>query len=121
MRNELLRRLRDTLAGWSPRPSHASLFGSTARGEGDTKSDIDLLVVRPEGVGEEDEIWSAQIDELSASVRAWTGNHASIVELSDMEFAQLNRSAPPILAALRTEGIDLAGTPLRRALASTGA
>jgi predicted transcriptional regulator len=116
MRSELLRRLRDKLAGWSPAAVHASLFGSTARGDGDTKSDIDLLIVRPQAIDDEDPAWRAQLDDLVAAVQAWTGNQAGIVELSDAEFLELPTSRPPILGDLRNDGIDLAGTPLRAAL-----
>lgn len=116
MRGELLRRLREHLAGWSVVPSHASLFGSAARGDGDTQSDIDLLIVRPEGVNDDDHTWRSQLDELAQAVRVWTGNHAGIVELSKAEFRELPARRPPILADLRADGIDLAGTPLRKAL-----
>jgi hypothetical protein len=37
MRGELLRRLRDSFAGWAPAPVHASMFGSAARADGDIK------------------------------------------------------------------------------------
>lgn len=121
MRGELLKRLREMLSGWSPPPSHASLFGSTARAEGDTQSDIDLLIVRPKGVDSEDPAWRSQVGDLAEAVHIWTGNHAGIIEMSEAEFAQLQRNAPPVLTDLRTDGIDLAGTPLRRALVRSGA
>ena len=46
LRLEFLKRLRDELASWNPRPVAAWLFGSTARADGDENSDIDLLLVR---------------------------------------------------------------------------
>ena len=36
-------------------PRSVPLFGSAARGDGDTASDIDILVIRPRDVDEEDE------------------------------------------------------------------
>lgn len=116
MRSELLRRLRGKLSGWSPAPVHASLFGSAARGDGDTHSDVDLLVVRPEGVNEEDRAWRTQVEDLAKAVLSWTGNHPGIAELSAAEFRKLPASSPPIVADLRDDGIDLAGTPIRTAL-----
>jgi predicted nucleotidyltransferase len=113
LRTELLRRLRDTLARWQPAPVHASMFGSTARGDGDTGSDIDLLVVRPREVDEEDTAWRAQLEALGEFVHAWTGNHAGVAELGEAELANLRRKPPPILSDLRSDGIDLAGLPLR--------
>lgn len=54
MRSDLLSRLRAALSGWSPRAVHASLFGSAARGDGDAGSDIDIFVVRPVPIGQDD-------------------------------------------------------------------
>lgn len=113
LRAELLRRLRDALGRWEPAPLHASMFGSAARADGDTSSDIDLLLIRPEAVGEEDASWRAQVDGLGESVLAWTGNHAGIAELGEADLAALRREPPPILRDLRTDGIDLAGLPVR--------
>lgn len=89
------------------------MFGSAARADGDTRSDIDLLIIRPKDVGEEDASWRAQVDALGESVLAWTGNHAGIVELGEANLAELRRRPPPILQDLRTDGIDLAGLPVR--------
>lgn len=116
LRTELLRRLRERFAQWSPAPYHASMFGSVARGGGDMESDVDLLVVRPDDVDDEDRVWRAQVDGLSEAVRAWTGNYAAIVELAESEFRGLPAQRPSILDDLRTDGIDLAGVSLRRAL-----
>jgi len=121
MRSELLRRLRERIGQWVVAPSHASLFGSTARADGDTDSDIDLLVVRPEAVGEDDPVWREQLEGLAEAAYTWTGNHASIIELSQDEFAALPAQRPPILDELRADGVDLAGEKLRRALRTPAA
>lgn len=116
LRAELLRRLRDALAHWDPAPLHASMFGSAARADGDTSSDIDLLVIRPDAVDAEDERWRDQVHALAESVHAWTGNHAGISELSEAELAKLRRRPPPVLRDVRADGIDLAGVPVRSLL-----
>lgn len=116
LRGELLRRLRDTLAQWELPPVHASMFGSAARGDGDASSDIDLLVIRPQGVDADEASWRDQVDALGESVLAWTGNHAGISELAEGELVELRRKPPPILKDLRTDGIDLAGVPARSLL-----
>jgi Nucleotidyltransferase domain len=116
MRGELVRRLRERISSWQISPNHASLFGSVARGDGGTQSDVDLLVVRSKGIDPEDPGWRAQLDDLGSAVHAWTGNHAGIVELTEDEFRELPDRRPPILADLRDDAIDLAGTPLRKAL-----
>jgi predicted nucleotidyltransferase len=116
LRGELLRRLREAIAKWEPAPVHASMFGSAARADGDTSSDIDLLVIRPDGVDAEDARWRDQVHALSESLHVWTGNHAGISELAETELAQLRRNPPPVLEDVRADGIDLAGVPVRSLL-----
>src|SRR6266540_677087 len=65
IRSELERRLRAEIAAWEIAPTHVSIFGSAARGDGDTRSDIDVFVVRPERVAEDDPRWRTQLDRLS--------------------------------------------------------
>lgn len=113
LRGELFRRLRQTLESWQPAPLHASMFGSAARADGDARSDIDLLIIRPTTVEEDDAAWRAQVSSLSDSVRAWTGNHAGIAELGEAELDDLRRRPPRILGDLRADAIDLAGEPAR--------
>jgi hypothetical protein len=112
MRSDLLRRLRTALSSWSPPAVHASLFGSTARGDGDVDSDIDIFVVRPDPVDEEDPRWREQRERLAADVLTWTGNHAALVESSEGQLSEMARSGAPILDALRRDAISLGGTPL---------
>lgn len=113
LRSELLRRLRDTLERWQPGPAHACMFGSAARADGDTESDIDLLIVRRADVDEEDAVWRAQLDALPEAVYAWTGNHAGVIELDEADLERLRLNPPPLLGDLRADGIDLVGIPVR--------
>lgn len=113
LRSELLRRLRDTFERWDPAAVHASMFGSAARADGDAESDIDLLLVRPAGIDEEDSRWRAQLDALNDAVYAWTGNHAGVIELGEADLEQLRRDPPAIVGDLRADGIDLAGVSVR--------
>lgn len=113
-RNELIRRLRNEIASWRTPPVHASLFGSAARGDGDTGSDIDLFVVRPAGVDAEDPGWLEQVDGLAESVWSWTGNHAGISEIAEEELPRLRNDQPPVVGELRQDAIDLAGQSTKK-------
>ena len=110
MRSELLDRIRGAIDSWAMAPVHLSLFGSTARGDGDTSSDIDLFVVRPDSVEREDPLWREQLDLLARQVERWTGNPARIAEVGKSEIPRLREDEPPIVGELRADAITIAGT-----------
>ena len=109
IRTELERRLRAEVTDWEISPAHVSIFGSAARGDGDTSSDIDIFVVRPAGVAEDDPGWREQLEQLSDHVHNWTGNHAAISEVSAADVRRLRRERPPVVDELRRDAITLAG------------
>lgn len=111
IRRELERRLRVEIDEWKIAPAHASIFGSAARGDGDTRSDVDIFVVRPAGVDEDDAGWRQQLDQLADHVYDWTGNHAGIAEVSAADVRRLRRERPPVVDELRRDAITLAGPP----------
>lgn len=115
-RAELIRRLRKVIGTWELTPVHASLFGSAARGDGDTSSDIDLLIVRPADLDPEDAGWREQLDELADSVRRWTGNNAGIAEVSEGELPRLRKDRHPVVEEVSEDAIDLAGEETRKLL-----
>ncbi|MBA3364239.1 MAG: nucleotidyltransferase domain-containing protein, partial [Actinobacteria bacterium] len=80
------------------------------------ESDIDILVIRPAEVDEDDIAWREQLMGLEAAASAWTGNDARLLEYGEHELAQLVETEAPIRAAAR-EGIELFGS--RRALRPT--
>jgi predicted nucleotidyltransferase len=112
MRAELLRRLRELFARWEIPVVHASMYGSAARADGGTDSDVDLVVVRPRGVAEDDGRWEEQLGALREAVSAWSGNAASIVELPEDELPKLVASDLPVLSEWRRDAVLLAGSSL---------
>jgi predicted nucleotidyltransferase len=109
IRRALLTRLAEAFAAWDPRPAHASMFGSAARGDGDANSDIDIFLVRPEDVDVEDRAWRKQTDRLTDDVEGWTGNHVSVAEISEAELDGLRRRRPAIVASLEADALTMAG------------
>ena len=105
LRGELIRRLRERLSAW-PELNGAWLFGSVARGDADSDSDVDLLIVA-------DDLQSPGLHErlsrLQADVRSWTGNDLQLVEHSPSSWRKLVRAKNPLVEQIRLDGIALAG------------
>ena len=112
LRTTIIDRITDALSHWSPEPVHASLFGSFARGEATTASDIDILVViGPAGTADQD-ARATQIDQLSADVLRWTGNRGHIVDPTPDILSAMIAGEDPLLASWRADHIHLMGTRL---------
>src|SRR3546814_16699610 len=79
------------LAGALPYPPVSVIvFGSFARRTAEAESDIDVVVVRPSEVDEDDEIddrWSASLEAWRRDVRRLTGNPVEVLEVSADEAA----------------------------------
>jgi len=123
MKDELISRLRRELTDWSILSSYAALFGSAARNDMRSDSDIDLLLIRPKDVEVDDEIWAEQLYQLSEQVHNWTGNSANVLELSEDEIAEGVQDEDPVLVAINKEGIRVHGPSsyLRRRFAGVAA
>jgi DNA-binding transcriptional ArsR family regulator len=120
MHDELRRRFGAEISSWRIQPEHVSIFGSAARRDGDTDSDIDVFVVRPAGVNEDDAQWREQIAEFVEHGGRWTGNAVAISEVGSRELRRLRRDNPPIVEELRNDAFTLAGRDTRRLLAERG-
>jgi predicted nucleotidyltransferase len=118
LRLTLLDRLREQIGSWQVPPRAAALFGSAARGDGGLDSDIDVLLVRPDGVGEADEVWREQVDALRDRVESWTGNRCQLYEVDVPGLHQHLEHEEPIVAEWRRDALSLSGEYLRRVLAA---
>jgi hypothetical protein len=116
LRGALLDKIQDELHAWEIPPLHMSLFGSFARGDGATDSDVDIFVVRPADIAEEDPRWRGQLDGLAGGIHRWTGNRAALLEAAETELARLRTDEPPIVAELRSDSIVLSGMDVRALL-----
>jgi predicted nucleotidyltransferase len=96
-RVEIQRRIVAHVASWSTSPLSVILFGSGARGDDSSGSDVDLLIVRPDSVPFDDLQWVTAVADLSERVTRWSGAPCEVLEYSRDELAELERASdsPP--------------------------
>lgn len=93
-------------------PVSVIVFGSFARREAGPDSDIDLVVVRPTGIDEDDEAWAASIEGWRREVHRLTGNPVEVLEVSVDEAASRLTGESPVWANIRREGRVVHGLSL---------
>ena len=116
MRERLFAQVRARCAEWRIGARHVSIFGSAARGDGGTQSDIDLFIVRPRSVDAESPRWREQLNALARDVERWTGNAAGFSEVSERELARLRKERPAVVEELRKDAQVLIGEPITKLL-----
>jgi len=85
-------------------PVSVIVFGSFARREADTDSDIDVVVVRPAEVDEDDDAWSASLEGWRLDVRRLAGNPVEVLEVSVDEAATKLGGRGQLWADIRRDG-----------------
>jgi predicted nucleotidyltransferase len=107
LRGTLFGRIRTHMASWTTPPLAAAVFGSAARGDGGIDSDIDLLVVRPSAIGDDDPAWARNVDDLSDRIRRWSGNPCSLLHVDPNQLNAMIERDEPIVASLRADAVNL--------------
>jgi hypothetical protein len=113
LRARVLDYLRNEIAGWSMPAVHASLFGSAARGDGGTASDIDLLVLHQQfsSPGEQ-QAWDDQLALSGEAIHRGTGNWLGWFQISEAGLSRMVTEQQPIVEDWRRDAITLVGRPL---------
>lgn len=93
-------------------PASVIVFGSFARREAEADSDIDVVIVRPAEVGEEDDAWSASLEAWRRDVRRLTGNPVEILEVSTDGAATKLAGRTQVWADIRRDGRVVHGLDL---------
>ena len=102
---ELARRCTGLFAASPTPPEYAALFGSWARGQASTSSDVDIFLVRPDDVG--DDPWEVLVEQIEDAVTRWTGNDARSFVLRRGELHEPGNQA--VLLSIFREGRELWG------------
>ncbi|MHB8465381.1 MAG: nucleotidyltransferase domain-containing protein [Acidimicrobiales bacterium] len=121
LRAVFLEVLAETISLWTLPPAHASLFGSAARGDGDTSSDLDVLVIRPAKIAADDPQWESQLADTAAELRRRTGNDVAWFVLDAGELAAASAVGEPVVGDWSRDAVHLAGTRLDTLLRSRSA
>lgn len=116
LRDVLLERIKAEANAWQLPAKAIWLFGSTARGQGDSDSDLDLLIVRPDEIDDSDRIWLEQVDTLSAHASLWSGNSCEVVEYSAHELRDLIGHRARLVTELRRDALPITGITPQQAL-----
>jgi predicted nucleotidyltransferase len=113
-------RLQEFAASCLPAPEAVVLFGSFARRDGDSDSDIDVLVIRPDAIHTDDSQWAEVRLSIAKHLERWTGNRCQVVELSVGELRKAALRREPLVESLRQEGREIFGKPLSKVLGQRG-
>ncbi|MFD7161751.1 nucleotidyltransferase family protein [Kribbella sp. NPDC059898] len=114
LRQRLIEHLRGTIAAWPISPTHASLFGSTARGDGNLDSDIDLLIVYdPDPTADHQAAWEEQLSDLGEETRRRTGNWVQLYEIDTSGLIDHLAADEPIVRGWTRDAITLHGPSIR--------
>ncbi len=89
--SEVFERIRRDVDGWEVGPRLVGLYGSAARRDGDSASDIDVLVV-----SDADDA-ADRASELASRIERWTGNSTHVVTVGATDLRRMRRTREPIL------------------------
>jgi len=95
-------------------PVSIIVFGSFSRGEADERSDVDVIVVRPDDVAEDDDVWATAVERWRNEARAITGNRVEVLEVSCDEVQSRLTSEAALWRDVVRDGIAVHGLTIDR-------
>ena len=93
-------------------PASVIVFGSFARRDADRNSDIDAVIVRPDTIDEDDDAWTAGIEQWRQHARAITGNPVEVIEIGRAEAREKLSTGSELWRDVNHEGVVVHGVSL---------
>ena len=88
------------------------MFGSLARNEARLDSDLDVVVVRPDHVDQDDEQWGTGMEQWRDHARAVTGNPIEVIDVGLTEARRRLATRSSLWRDIARDGIVVHGPPL---------
>jgi hypothetical protein len=113
----LPRLLGQAVSAWALPPLCAALYGSAARRDGGLDSDIDVLLIPPETLTDDESVvWEDQVHQLRHLVASWTGNPLQALVRTRAQLAELVQAGEPIIDEWYRDAVTVHGPNLRTLL-----
>ncbi len=109
MRRSVIDAGREIIGRWAIAPVHASFFGSFARRDGDTSSDLDILLVHASDLLHDEgrvDRWEEQVAELEGLARL-TGNRLQVLDLPETTLLEPTAEEEATLASIASDEVAL--------------
>ena len=104
-----------------PVPVSVIAYGSFARGDGDVGSDIDVLIVRPTGIDEDDEQWLRTTERWRTTVSRLSGNVVEVLEADAADVETKLASKSSLWTDVRRDSVVLFGSAIDELLSGVHA
>lgn len=105
-----------TSLGPGPQPS-IGFFGSVARREDSSDSDLDIVLVVSD---EQDERLPAVVEELTDAAVQWTGNDCAVAEMTRTRLREMVDARDPFVASLVADTRTFTGPDVREMIWRAG-
>lgn len=113
-RESVIDELGQTAAALDPAPVSVILFGSFARGTAEVSSDIDVAVVRPDTVEEDDEGWRRALEQWRREAERLTGNTVETLEIGEHEVGERLRDGAAMWRDVVRDGVYVFGATVEQ-------
>ena len=111
VRAEFFRLMSLEVTSWELRPECVAVFGSAARSDMTSDSDIDVFISRPSEIEFGDTTWRRQLTEFSMRMGRWTGNSVNAFEVGPDDLKQELGIKDGVFYSIIDQGVVVYGPP----------